>query len=108
MINSTLFWVAITILAIGTYIIRYSFLAFANKLSLSERHRELLTYVPACLLPALVASMVYSHEGSVTWLYGKERIAILAFSIPVFIYSRNIVITLLFGLGALYLVTHMG
>lgn len=107
MIQKDFFWTAIVLLAIGTFAIRYSFLAFSNKFSISDRQRELLTFVPACLLPALVAPMVYNHQGDITWLYGKERMAVLFLAIVFFQYFKSMIMTLVFGLGVLFMLTFL-
>lgn len=51
-------WLAIALLGIGTFAIRFSFLAFANGRPLPDWALRLLRYVPTSVLPALVAPMV--------------------------------------------------
>ena len=54
----TTIWLAIALLGIGTFAIRFSFLALANGRPLPDWALRLLRYVPTSVLPALVAPMV--------------------------------------------------
>jgi branched-subunit amino acid transport protein len=107
MIDSNYFWLNIFFLTVGTLAIRASFILLSSRVKISDSHKELFTYIPAAVLPALVAPMVFFHEGSVNWLFAKERTFILLAAIGVSYLTRNMLATLGFGLAALYLVTHV-
>ena len=51
-------WLVIALLGVGTFAIRFSFLALADGRALPEWALRLLRYVPTSVLPALVAPMV--------------------------------------------------
>jgi branched-subunit amino acid transport protein len=108
MIESSYFWTNILILAVGTLAIRGSIIAMSKRIVLSDRLKELFSYIPAAILPAFVAPAVFFHQGSVTMLMGKERLVILLLSAWVCIFFRNTLVTVLFGLVSLYLVTQLG
>ena len=57
-LSEPMLWAVIALLAIGTFAIRFSFLAFAGNRPLPEWVLRLLRYVPVSVLPALVAPMV--------------------------------------------------
>lgn len=99
------FWINIFLLAAGTFSIRMSIIALSSKLQISQRTRELFTYIPAAILPAFVAPAIFFHEGHVGFLFGKERLAILVMATAVCAFTRSTLITIVFGLIALYLLS---
>jgi branched-subunit amino acid transport protein len=106
MIEDRVFWYVVALLAIGTLAIRSSIILVAARVQISERHKEIFSFIPAAVFPALAASMVYFHDGQVYWLFGKERLFVLILATGVAYRIRKITVTLLFGLLLLYFLTH--
>ncbi len=104
-IDSHYFWQNVFFLAIGTIAIRGSVIAISERVKISERVRELFSYIPAAILPAFIAPSLFFHQGHVAWVYGKERFLILILASVVCILTRSTLATIAFGLGALYLVS---
>ncbi|HXH32662.1 MAG TPA: AzlD domain-containing protein [Bacteriovoracaceae bacterium] len=105
MISERYFILNVALLAIGTICIRGSFIALSGKLSISPKVRELFSYIPAAILPALIVPVNFFHRGQVEWLGGKERFLILIVSGVVCYFIRNTLFVIAFGLALLYLVT---
>lgn len=103
--DSVYFWWNIFFLALGTLAIRFSIIAISNRITITDRHREIFTFIPAAILPALLVPMVYFHNGHVNWLMGKERLFILILSTYVSFLTRNMIVTVAFGLISLYLIS---
>ncbi len=108
MIETGYFWFNILLLALGTIAIRFSLIAMSSRVRISERVKELFSFIPAAILPAFVAPAVFFHQGQVQTLWGKERLAILIFATAIAYFSRSTLATIAFGLVALYLVTING
>lgn len=106
MIATDYFWNNVLLLAFGTIAIRISFIALSSKIKISERHKEIFSFIPASILPALIAPMVYFHKGQVDWLLQKERVIVLTIATVVCYLTRSTVVTVLFGMMALYFVTN--
>lgn len=104
MIPAPYFWVNILALGLGTFAIRFSLVSISGRVQITPRARELFSYIPAAVLPGLITPMVFFHQGSVEWLAGKERAAILLLTTVVCAISRSTLATILFGLVGLYLV----
>lgn len=51
-------WVVIVVLGAGTFLIRYSFIGLVGDRSLPPWAQRLLRYVPAAVMPGLVAPLV--------------------------------------------------
>ena len=103
MIEKDYFWLNIFLLALGTLSIRSSLILASRRLQISDRVRQLFGFIPAAVLPAMIAPAVFFHQGSVQVLHGKERVATLVLAIGVAYLSRNTLATIVFGLGTLYL-----
>lgn len=108
MIEERYFWLTIVCLAAGTFAIRGSIIAVSHRVTITPKIRELFSFIPAAILPAIAAPMVFFHKGEVAWLEGKERAVVLLLAAAVCVYSRSMVLTVAFGLVALYFVRAIG
>ena len=104
-IEAGYFWTTVALLTVGTLTIRSSVIAFAHRVTIPPRTRLLFTFIPAAIIPAIVAPMVFFHQGHVAWMGGKERLVVLLAASVVCWFTRNMLATLAFGLVALYLLT---
>jgi branched-subunit amino acid transport protein len=105
MIEPGYFWNNIFILALGTIAIRGSIIALSTKIKISERWKEVFSFIPASILPAFVAPAVFFHKGQVDWIFGKERFLALMLATVVCYFSKSTLTTIGFGLAALYLLS---
>ncbi len=106
MIEAKYFWLNVFFLMIGTIAIRASVIAMSKRVRISDRVRELFSYIPAAILPAFVAPAVFLHQGHVSWAFGKERMIILAGASVLCYFTRSTLLTIAFGLIALYFVAN--
>jgi branched-subunit amino acid transport protein len=106
MIASNYFWLNIFFLSIGTIAIRFSFIAFSSKFKVTEQMKQIFSFIPSAILPALIAPSVFFHNGSVAILQGKERFVVLILSTIVCFFLRSTLATIVFGLVLLYLLNN--
>ncbi|MES2802049.1 MAG: AzlD domain-containing protein [Bdellovibrionota bacterium] len=106
MIPQGYYWLNIVLLAIGTIAIRGSIIALSTRAKISERLKELFTFIPAAILPAFIAPAVFFHQGDVSWVMGKERVVVLILAAILCWVTRSTLATVGFGLVALYLFTN--
>ncbi len=104
MIESSYFWTNIFLLAAGTLAIRGIFIGMSSRIQISDRWREIFSFIPAAILPAFVAPAVFFHEGHQAWIFGKERFLVLVLATAVSFYSKSTLLTILFGLTTLYFI----
>jgi len=104
-ISSEYFWNNVFILAFGTMAIRGSIIALSARIKISDRIKEIFSFIPAAILPAFVAPMVFYHKGHVEWALQKERLLILVLATILCYFTRSTLATVSFGLVALYVVT---
>lgn len=106
MINGNYFLLNVVALTFGTIFIRGFFIALSGKMKISPKVKELFTYIPAAIFPALIIPATFFHQGAVEWLGGKERFVILLLSSVACYFYRNTLFVICFGLSLLYLVVN--
>lgn len=104
MINGNYFLLNVLLLVIGTLFIRGFFIALSSRLNISSKVKELFTFIPAAIFPALVMPAAFFHKGAVEILAGKERFLILIASGIVCYFIRSTLFVISFGLILLYVV----
>lgn len=107
MIQPGYFWFNIILIALGTFAIRGSIIAISGRIQISDRLRELFSFIPAAILPALAVPAAFYHNGQIDWLWNKERFFVLILATAVSYFSRSMLATISFGLIALYLVSRL-
>ncbi len=106
MIGSSYFWFNIFFLSIGTFCIRGFFIFLSSRIKISTKAKEVLSFIPAAILPAMVAPMVFYHQGQVSLLFGKERLLVLILSCVFCYLFKSMLATIIFGLALLYFVSN--
>lgn len=104
MIQADYFWKTIILLSIGTIAIRFSIIAVSGKITISERLKEIFSFIPAAVIPAIIAPMVFFHEGSVEVILGKERLIVLIIATIICYRSKSMLATVSSGLILLYFI----
>jgi branched-subunit amino acid transport protein len=104
MIDASYFWTNVFFLSLGTILIRLSIIALSTKIKISDRAKELFSYIPAAILPAFIVPAVFFHQGQVDWAFQKERLVVLAFATLVCYLTRSTLATISFGLISLFIV----
>lgn len=104
MINSNYFYLCVILLVVGTLTIRGSFIAFSGKIVISPKVKELFTFIPAAILPALVIPATFYHQGTVDWLMYKERFVVILISSVACYFYRNTLFVISLGLILLYVI----
>lgn len=105
MINNNYFLFNVVALTIGTIAIRGCFIALSSKMNISAKVKDLFTYIPAAILPALVIPATFFYQGQVEWLAGKERFIILLLVSTACYFYRNTLFVIALGLSLLYAVS---
>ncbi|MBY0385206.1 AzlD domain-containing protein [bacterium] len=104
MIETSSFWIVVVGLMLGTFSIRYSLIAISSRVKISERIKELFSFIPAAILPAFITPSAFFHNGQAVWLLGRERLFILILATFVCLWARSTLLTICFGLVGLYLI----
>lgn len=100
------YWLNVVLLAIGTIVIRGSIIALSARVKISDRFKEIFTFIPAAILPAFITPAVFFHQGQVSQVLYKERVVILILASILCWFTRSTLATVGFGLAALYVFTN--
>lgn len=106
--NTADFWIITLSIAGGTFLLRAVFIFILGKAELSERTKSLLKYIPPAVFAALVAPPIFLHQGQVDWLGGKERVIAALIAAFAAWKAKNMIVVLIAGMGALYLLVWLG
>lgn len=95
-------WALIIVIGLGTFLQRASFIGFLGHWELPEPMRRALRFVPAAVLTAIVTPEVFSPAGSLDVTFGNPRWLAAVLAAFVAWKTRNIGLTMLAGLAALW------
>lgn len=99
-------WIIILLMAVGTYLIRFSFLGPLANVKMPAWVLRLLRYTPVAVIPGLVAPMVLwpaATGGEPDLARTMAAIAALALGA----YTKNVTIAIFGGAGVLYFMLYM-
>lgn len=91
------------IMGVITFAIRVSFLVLPASTKLPTIIERALKYVVAAVLPALVIPEVLFRAPPLGWSYDPVRLLAAAVAVGVALWTKNVLLTLLSGMGMLWL-----
>lgn len=100
--DDLMFWITISAIGLGTFFMRGSFILSSERFKLSDNFTNILRFIPASVLAALVAPSFFYHQGVVDPLQGKERLVAGLVALLVASLTKNIFYTIFSGMVALY------
>ncbi|WP_369793750.1 AzlD domain-containing protein [Bacteriovorax sp. DB6_IX] len=74
----------------------------SSRLNISKRMREVLSFIPCAIFPALITPMVFFHQGQSHFFLQKERLFALFVASFISYKTKNILITIVCGLLLLF------
>lgn len=90
MIEPATIWILIVGLGIATYAIRFSFLGLLGGRAVPDRVRRILAFVPATVLPALIAPMVLTDNSGALSVEPDVGIAALTALVMAYAFRSNV------------------
>ena len=100
--NTIPFWLLFLLIGLGTFLQRLSFIFLIGKISLPEWLRRALRFVPASVLAALVFPALTHPTGVLDLSLGNFRLLAGLAGAVVAWRTRNVMLTLLAGMLALW------
>ena len=97
-------WALIIYCGLITYLTRFSMIALIKKEMFNDRIREVLSYVPSAIFPAIIFPAIFlDNSGSLIFEDNPKIIAaIIATTIGIF--SRSIIATIFSGLASYWFI----
>ncbi len=102
MVDMTQFWPVIAVVGLGTFLIRFSFILIMDKISLPDAVHQMLRFIPASVLTALVVPAVLLQKNGGMAFAGWERMLAALVAVAVAWKTKNIMATIASGMIALW------
>ena len=93
-------WALIIYCGIITYLTRFSMIAILKKEMFNNRVREVLSYVPSAIFPAIIFPAIFLDDLGVFQFDDNPKILAAAIAMIIGILSRNIIATIISGLAS--------
>ena len=97
-------WALIIYCGIITYLTRFSMIAILKKEMFNNRAREVLSYVPSAIFPAIIFPAIFLDDLGVFQFEDNPKILAAAIAMIIGILSRNIIATIISGLASYWFV----
>ena len=96
-------WALIIYCGIVTYLTRFSMIAILKKEMFNDRIREVLSYVPSAIFPAIIFPAIFLDDLGNFQFEDNPKILAAAIAMIIGILSRNIIATIFSGLASYWL-----
>tara|TARA_B100000902_G_C26779779_1_gene654480 strand:- start:150 stop:461 length:312 start_codon:yes stop_codon:yes gene_type:complete len=93
-------WLLIIFCGFVTYLTRFSMIALLKKEMFNDRIREILSYVPSAIFPAIIFPAIFLDNSGSFELTDNPKILAAIIATAVGIFSRNILATIFSGLAS--------
>ena len=97
-------WISITIAGILTYLTRMTMVALVRREMLGNRIKNVLTYVPSAVFPAIIFPAVFFNDNGSFVEISDPKIFASIIAIVVGYFSRNVIATILSGLISYWII----
>lgn len=102
------YWGLVAVLAVGTFLVRLSFLEIFTWLeSVPQWLERALWYVPAAVLAAILAPRVLLADGTLLVGPGNEKLLAIMPAAVVAWYTENMLATVIAGMAVLWALTYL-
>ena len=93
-------WALIICCGLITFFTRFSMIALLKKEMFNDRIREVLSYVPSAIFPAIIFPAIFLDSYGLIQLEENPKILAAIIAMLVGIFSRSILATIFFGLAS--------
>ena len=93
-------WALIIYCGLITFLTRFSMIALLKKEMFNDRIREVLSYVPSAIFPAIIFPAIFLDNSGTILLEDNPKILAAIIATVVGIFTRNILATIFSGLAS--------
>ena len=97
-------WALIIYCGLITYLTRFSMIALIKKEMFNDRIREVLSYVPSAIFPAIIFPAIFLDNTASFQLEDNPKIIAAIIATIIGIFSRNIIATIFSGLASYWFI----
>ena len=93
-------WALIIYCGLITYLTRFSMIALIKKEMFNDRVREVLSYVPSAIFPAIIFPAIFLDSSGSILIEDNPKIMAALIAAIIGIFSRSIIATIFSGLAS--------
>ena len=93
-------WALIIYCGLITFFTRFSMIALLKKEMFNDRIREVLSYVPSAIFPAIIFPAIFLDGSGLLQLENNPKILASIIAVLIGMLSKNIIATIVAGLAA--------
>ncbi len=93
-------WALIIYCGLITYLTRFSMIALIKKEMFNDRVREILSYVPSAIFPAIIFPAIFLDSSGSILIENNPKIMAALIATLIGIFSRSIIATIFSGLAS--------
>ena len=93
-------WALIIYCGVITYLTRFSMIALIKKDMFNDRIREVLSYVPSAIFPAIIFPAIFLDNSGSILIEDNPKIMAALIATLIGIFSRSIIATIFSGLAS--------
>ena len=93
-------WTLIIYCGLSTFLTRFSMIALLKKEMFNDRIREVLSYVPSAIFPAIIFPAIFLDNTGLVQIEENPKILAAIIAMIVGIFTRNIIATIFSGLAS--------
>ena len=97
-------WALIIYCGLITYLTRFSMIALIKKEMFNDRVREVLSYVPSAIFPAIIFPAIFLDNSGFILTEGNPKIIAAIIATIIGIFSRSIIATIFSGLSSYWFI----
>ena len=97
-------WVLIIYCGLITYLTRFSMIALIKKEMFNDRVRQVLSYVPSAIFPAIIFPAIFLDNSGLILLDDNPKIIAAIIASIIGIFSRSIIATIFSGLASYWFI----
>ena len=97
-------WALIIYCGLITFLTRFSMIAVLKKEMFNDRIREILSYVPSAIFPAIIFPAIFLNNSGDFQLENNPKIIAAIIAMFVGIISKNIIATIFSGLASYWFI----
>ena len=97
-------WALIIYCGLITYLTRFSMIALIKKEMFNDRIREVLSYVPSAIFPAIIFPAIFLDNSGSLILEDNPKIIAAIIATTIGIFSRSIIATIFSGLASYWFI----
>ena len=97
-------WALIIYCGLITYLTRFSMIALIKKEMFNDRVRQILSYVPSAIFPAIIFPAIFLDSSGSILIGDNPKIMAAFIATLIGIFTKSIIATIFFGLSSYWLI----